>query len=252
MWTVLLHFVLTLVLLGKQMKHRGFLSIKTFEKEFLFYLFLYYMYLFLFHLNLSFEIPILVLLGILPFLGRTVYKIYIQREIEKGMINFLQLLNSRLVIDEDLISSIENITEYVTSGAIRRILREFVVIFKVSCNPALAFDTMQKVNHAYLRYVFLNIRAVMESWGNPGQLIQELENEYISVYTELNKGRAELQNDKLMTYLGLLLAGITAYNVLANHALMVRYYASRPLLLIVLALLASIGIFVLAASKIGE
>lgn len=252
MWIVLFHFALTLYLLGRQMKHQGFLSIKTFEKDFVFYLFFYYTYLSLFHIYLSFELSALILLGILPFAVRTIYQIYIQREIEKGMINFLQLLNSRLVVDEDLIRSIENITEYLTSGAIRRILREFIVIFKVSCNPALAFETMQKVNHAYLRYVFLNIQAVMDSWGNPGQLIQELENEYISVYTELNKGRAELQNDKLMTYFGLLLAGITAYNALANHPLMVQYYASRPLLVISLAILATTGVFVLAASKIGE
>lgn len=252
MWVVFYSMVLTGYLISREIRHQGYLSIKSFKTKVVSYLVIYNMYLFLLSIYISFDVPILILLVLLPFIVLTGYKIYEQREIEKGMINFLQLLNSRLIVDEDLITSIENITEYVTSGAIKRILREFIVIFKVSCNPALAFETMQKVRHSYLRYVFLNIQGALDSWGNPCRLIQELENEYISVYTEWNKGRSELQNDKMMTYFGLLLAGLTTYNVLSGNAAMIRYYSDRPLLVICLVCLGLTGIVVLMASKLGE
>lgn len=252
MWMILFSLVVTVCLISKEIRKQGYISIKSFKKNVVYYLFVYYIYLALSSLYLPFEITVWIVFLLLPFVVLTVYKIREQREIENGMINFLQLLNSRLVIDEDMITSIESITENVTSKAIKRILREFIVIFKVSCNPELAFETMQKVNHGYLRYVFLNIQGVLNSWGDPVHLIQELENEYISVYTELNKGKSELQNDKLMTYFGLLLAGMTAFNVVSNHPMMIQYYSSRPMLAAVLSVLGLIGVTVLVLSKIGE
>lgn len=173
-----------------------------------------------------------------------------QKDIDRGMVNFLEVLNARLLVDDDVLHALENTADVVPSKTIRRILKEFNLTMKISCNPALAFQKMTRVRHSYLRYVFMNMEHVFNSWGKARELVQELENEYVSVQTELNKGRAELQNDKLMTYGGLFLAGITSANVLTSDPQMVAYYSARPLFAVVLLLTAMIGVSILSTTRI--
>lgn len=253
MWSVILLNGLMIALLYRfDLKKRGLLPARIGKRDRFRILSLYSLFLTLLYLNLRFPIPYLMFAFCVPFFTLSFFRLREQREIEKGMIGFLQALNARLLVDDDIMKAIENTTEMVAPGPIRRILREFTLTFKVSCNPVAAFDKIREVNHPYLRYIFLNIQNVLNSWGDAAELIRELENEYISVQTELNKGRAELQNDKLMTYFGLLMAGVTSFQVLSANTSMVKFYMSRPILSFLLVFLAISGIVVLATTKIGE
>lgn len=194
--------------------------------------------------------PILLLMLAAPYFAKIIFDILEQNDIERGMVDFLSVLNSRLTVDDDIISALEHAKDIVSSKSIRRILSEFIVTTKVSCSPKLAFQKVGGLKHSYLRYVFLNIENVLESWGDARELVQSLENEYISVQTEVNKGRAELQNDKLMTYIGLFLVVITSYNVFSADAQMVRFYSERPFIAMILLAIGAVGALVLAKTKI--
>lgn len=193
----------------------------------------------------------LLLFLAIPFGLRSIREIIEERDIEKGMVSFLGALSARLMVEDDVLKALESVKGSVPSAAIRRVLAEFSAAMKVSCNPRLAFRRMQKIRHPYLRYVFLNIENVLESWGDARELVHELENEYISAQTEMNRGRAELQNDKLLTYSGLLLAVMTAVSVFQSKAEMGLYYLQRPVLALVLLAMAGIGVVVLARAKIS-
>lgn len=173
-----------------------------------------------------------------------------QKDIENGMVNFLSTLSARLSIDDDIVSAIENSIPYITSKHIKASLIDFSNTVRLSCGTDLAFEKMSHVDHAYFRYVFLNLQQLMDSWGNPRDLVRELEAEYISVQVEVNKGRAELQNDKIMSYFGLGLAGITAIQLLSGNPLTTAFYAERPILLVLLALLALSGVWIISRTKI--
>ncbi len=185
-----------------------------------------------------------------PYFAKFVLDILEQQDIERGMIDFLNVLNSRLTVDEDIISALDKTRHIVVSKSIRRVLDEFIVTTRISCSPKLAFHKMSKLKNPYLRYIFLNIENVLDSWGDARELVQSLENEYISVQTEVNKGRAELQNDKLMTYIGLFLVLVTSYNVFSADSQMTQYYSERPLLAMILLCVGALGAVILARTKI--
>lgn len=173
-----------------------------------------------------------------------------RKDIENGMVNFLSTLSARLSIDDDIVTAIENSIPYITSKHIKASLIDFSNTVRLSCGTDMAFEKMRLVDHAYFRYVFLNLQQLMESWGNPRELVRELETEYISVQVEVNKGRAELQNDRMMSYFGLALAGITAIQLLSGNPLTTEFYSERPLLLLLLFGLAISGVLMIARTKI--
>ncbi len=215
------------------------------------YYLLYYLFAFLFFWNGDFGIAYAVLLLVIPFGIRLVMKIKEEREIENGIVGFLGCLNSRLMVDNDIVTALENTQHIVPTKGIRRLLREFSVALTISCNPTLAFEKMRGIHNSYLRYVFINLQNVLDSWGEARELVRELENEYISVQIEINKGRVELQNDKVMTYLGLGLTAITAFNIVGNDAAMMSFYAERPWLVVFLGGLAFSGVVVLFTTKLS-
>lgn len=189
---------------------------------------------------------------LLPPIFRVYMRIKTQREIERGMIAFLELLNSGLLIEDDVIKALESTADMIHCKPIRNILKDFSLTMRVSCNPTLAFQKMRHIPNAYMRYVFLNIENVLNSWGSARELIQELEREYISVQSELNKGRAELQNDKMMTYGGLFLTGFTSYKIFTSDPYMIAYFQSHPLFALILGVTAVSGVVLLSMTRISH
>ncbi len=193
---------------------------------------------------------ILLFIG-LPFVVRKIIAIREERKIEQGIVGFLGCLNARLMVDNDIIQALENTRKIVPNKGIKRILTEFSVALTISCDPALAFEKMQNIKNSYLRYVFINLQNVLDSWGESKELVRELESEYISAQIEIHKGRVELQNDKIMTYIGLGLAAFTALNIVAHDAGIMSYYMARPQIAIVLGCIALSGVWVLVSTKIS-
>lgn len=181
---------------------------------------------------------------------RVWYFIQKRKDIENGMVNFLSTLSARLSVDDDIVTAIENSIPYITSKYIKISLIDFSNTVRLSCGTDMAFEKMRLVDHAYFRYVFLNLQQLMDSWGNPRELVRELETEYISVQVEVNKGRAELQNDRMMSYFGLALAGITAIQLLSGNPLTTAFYSERPLILLLLFGLAMGGVAMIARTKV--
>ncbi len=212
---------------------------------------LYYLFAFLILWNGNVSIALVVFLLLLPLILQTVAKIKEERDVESGIVGFLGCLNARLMVDNDIVTALENTQKIVSTKGIRRILSEFSVALKISCNPNLAFEKMRGIHNSYLRYVFINLQNVLDSWGDATELVRELENEYISAQIEINKGRVELQNDKFMTYLGLGLTAMTALNIVGNDAAMMNFYAERPWLAAFLVGLAFSGVVVLFTTKLS-
>lgn len=190
------------------------------------------------------------LLAVAPIGIRIWYFNRKRNDIEQGMVNFLSTLNARLTIDDDIVTALENCIPYITSKHIRALLVDFSNTVRLSCGTDVAFEKISHVENGYFRYVFLNLHQLMESWGNPRDLVRELETEYISVQVEVNKGRAELQNDRMMSYFGLALAGVTAIQLVSGNPLTTAYYANHPFLLLILAGLALSGVVMISRTKI--
>lgn len=163
------------------------------------------------------------------------------RDIEKGMIGFLNAVNLRLTVDSNIITALEKSLPAISSKHIKKHIGIFCKTMKLSGNKFQAFSQIAKVPHSYFGYVFMNIEHVVDSWGDARELMKELEQEYISVQIEISKGRVELENDKTLTIIGLVIASLTGLNIIASDSRMLDYYIKRPTMVVFILGLALAG-----------
>lgn len=195
----------------------------------------------------------MILIIIIPFIpfAYIYFKRWLEdRDIERGMISFLNSVNSRLMVDDNILKALYNSIETTNSVHIRSKVKAFCEIMLHSGNKAKAFEGIANTRNKYFNYIFINIEQVMDNWGDCVELMRELENEFITVQVELNKGRVELQNDKMLTVFGLGIAAMTGVNIILEDSGIQAYYAKRPFLALILIAISAFGCAILWNTKI--
>lgn len=188
----------------------------------------------------------LLVVALLPILVFEFRRVQVRRRIDHGIIVFLDVLNARMAVSSNLFAALELATGSIRSAEIRKILQRFNLRVRLLGNRQEAFASVQReVHHPYLRYIFMNLEHIAESWGDGLELLREIENDYISIQTELNRSRTELENDRWMTYFGMLLLLYTASQILYKNPVVTDYFAKHPVVLGVFGMIAAIGVWVL-------
>ncbi|MDO4799327.1 MAG: hypothetical protein Q4A52_02275, partial [Bacillota bacterium] len=189
----------------------------------------------------------LFMIALFPVLVFEFRRIQVRRRIDRGIIVFLDVLNARMAVSSNLFGALELATESIRSVEIRRILQRFNLRVRLLGNRREAFASVQReVHHPYLRYIFMNLEHIAESWGDGLELLREIENDYISIQTEWNRSRTELENDRWMTYFGMLLLLYTASQILYKNPVVTDYFTRHPVVLGMFGMVAASGVWVLA------
>lgn len=189
----------------------------------------------------------LFMIALFPVLVFEFRRIQVRRRIDRGIIVFLDVLNARMAVSSNLFGALELATESIRSVEIRRILQRFNLRVRLLGNRREAFASVQReVHHPYLRYIFMNLEHIAESWVDGLELLREIENDYISIQTEWNRSRTELENDRWMTYFGMLLLLYTASQILYKNPVVTDYFARHPVVLGMFGMVAASGVWVLA------
>lgn len=189
---------------------------------------------------------------IFPIVTMEKWLTHIDLSIDKGIYQLLTSLNSRLIKDEDIIGALRDVYNTIENKYIKHKLKSFNRAIKIGIPPELVFNQFQEeTQNEYLKYVFLNIEIVYLRRGDISDLMRALELEYTSIQTEVNKRKVELEHEKNMTAISVMLVLMTAFKIVSDNDYISSFYKQYPHWIIVFAIVILLGLsIVFRAGKI--
>ena len=176
----------------------------------------------------------------------------IDLSIDKGNYQLLTSLNSRLIKDEDIIHALRDVYKTIENKYIKHKLNTFNRAIKIGLPPELVFSQFQEeTQNEYLKYIFLNIEIVYLRRGDISDLMRALELEYTSIQTEVNKRKVELEHEKNMTAISVMLVLMTALKIVSDNDYISDFYKQYPHWIIVFSIVILLGLsIVFRAGKV--
>ena len=208
--------------------------------------------LLLFFEQIAVIIGILLCWIIIPIVILEKWLTRIDLSIDKGVYQLLTSLNSRLIKDEDIIKALRDVEITIENKHLKHKLNVFNRAIKIGLPPGLVFNQFQdETQNEYLKYIFLNIEIVYLRRGDIGELMRALELEYTSIQTEVNKRKVELEHEKNLTSLSVVLVLITVYKIISSNDYISHFYDQHPNLIVFFSVFFLLGLgVVFRASKI--
>ncbi|GAB6107476.1 hypothetical protein [Fusibacter bizertensis] len=177
--------------------------------------------------NLIVNLLILIVL-VLPIAALEQYRKIIDRRIDKGIFQLLTQINARLIKSEDILKAISESEKALSNKPILYLVKQFNQTIKVGLPPELAFEKLQNQSlNEYFCYLFTNINLVYQRRGNVIDLIKALENEYTSIQIEINKRKTELEHDRNMIGLSLLIVFFITYKITIDNDYIITFYKAH-------------------------
>ncbi len=162
---------------------------------------------------------------ILPIIILEQYRRIVSQKIDKGIFQFLTQINARLMKSEDIIKAISESEKSLTNKPLLYLVKQFNQTIKIGLPPERAFEKVQSQSlNEYLCYLFTNINIVYQRRGNVSELIKALENEYTSIQIEINKRKTELEHDRNMIGISLLIVFSITYKISIDNDYIISFY----------------------------
>lgn len=180
----------------------------------------------LFIVNPNLVVNLLIVIAlILPIVALEQYRKIIDRKIDKGIFQLLTQINARLIKSEDILMAISESEKALNNKPILYLVKQFNQTIKVGLPPELAFEKIQSQSlNEYFCYLFTNINLVYQRRGNVIDLIKALENEYTSIQIEINKRKMELEHDRNMIGLSLLIVFFITYKITIDNDYIITFF----------------------------
>lgn len=189
-------------------------------------------------------------LGVIPAVVLDKRLETIDREIDRGVFQFLSLINAKLMQSEDIIKAIKVIESELKNKSILRIVRIFNQTIKAGVPPETALERVQEVScNEYLNYVFTNIEVVYLRRGNIVELMKGLENEFISIQVEVNRRKVAIEHERNMVWLSLGIVGFVTIKIMRDHDYIRRYFEEHYFAYVCVILFTILGIVFMALTK---
>lgn len=193
--------------------------------------------------NLISNILIAVII-ILPIAVLEQMRRKMDRKIDKGIFQLLTQINARLIKSEDILKAISETEKTITNKPIHHLIRQFNQAIKIGLPPENAFEKVQfQCLNEYFCYLFTNINIVYQRRGNVSELMKALENEYTSIQIEINKRKTELEHDRNMIGLSILIVFAISYKITKDNDYIVEFYLRHTGIGIFFSLMVCVGIF---------
>jgi Flp pilus assembly protein TadB len=189
-------------------------------------------------------------LGIVPVICLDKLLERIDRDIDRGVFQFLSLINAKLMQSEDIIKAIKVAESELKNKSILRIVKVFNQTIKAGVPPETAFEKVQDVScNEYLNYVFSNIEVVYVRRGNIVELMKGLENEFISIQVEVNRRKVAIEHERNMVWLSLGIVGFVTINIMRDHDYIRRYFENHYLAYVCVIMFALLGLVFMTLTK---
>lgn len=195
-----------------------------------------------------------VILGIgmasIPIIGLEKWLEKIDRHIDRGIFQFLSIINAKLMQSEDILQAIKASEEELKNISVLRIVRVFNQTIKAGVPPEVAFEKVQEVScNEYLKYVFSNIEVVYIRRGNIVELMKGLENEFTSIQVEVNRRKVTIEHERNMVWLSLGIVGFVTMKIIRDHDYIRKYFEVHYWSYVIVILFALLGILFMALTK---
>lgn len=189
-------------------------------------------------------------IGIIPIIGLEKRLEIIDRDIDRGVFQFLSLINAKLMQSEDIIKAIKLVETELKNKSVLRIIKIFNQTIKAGVPPESAFEKVQEVScNEYLNYVFTNIEVVYLRRGNIVELMKGLENEFISIQVEVNRRKVAIEHERNMVWLSLGIVGFVTIKIMRDHDYIRRYFESHYFAYVCIIMFALLGFVFMALTK---
>lgn len=188
------------------------------------------------------DFPYAVGFIIFPLLVLEGRRIKVHRSIDRALPLFLHMLSARLAVQQDMVSALKYCASRINSPYLRRIIMTLDYSLRATGDAGEAFHrTGEMVYHEYLQYVLINLEQLVNHWGCAPDLVQSLEQEYLSIQMEDNRKKVALQNDRIIALFSMILVCLTSWQMVRRHAFIHQYFESHPVTKIVLLLMTGWG-----------
>ncbi len=190
---------------------------------------------------------------ILPIIILEQYRRIVSQKIDKGIFQFLTQINARLMKSEDIIKAISESEKSLTNKPLLYLVKQFNQTIKIGLPPERAFEKVQSQSlNEYLCYLFTNINIVYQRRGNVSELIKALENEYTSIQIEINKRKTELEHDRNMIGISLLIVFSITYKISIDNDYIISFYKMHNGIGVFFGLLVCIGVLFAVVGSIKK
>lgn len=190
---------------------------------------------------------------ILPIIILEQYRRIVSQKIDKGIFQFLTQINARLMKSEDIIKAISESEKSLTNKPLLYLVKQFNQTIKIGLPPERAFEKVQSQSlNEYLCYLFTNINIVYQRRGNVSELIKALENEYTSIQIEINKRKTELEHDRNMIGISLLIVFSITYKISIDNDYIISFYKMHNGIGLFFGLLVCIGVLFAVVGSIKK